>query len=106
MTAPMNEHTEGNRLKNPPTIFSLGGQSKPPYLQCNASHSITRNSNNERRDWADISDTKVYISDNCCRLGAEIIEALECKNRWMKAGIWLARGRQRGGTASSISLVI
>ena len=31
---------------------------------------------------------KQYISDNRSKLGAGIIEAMECENRWTKAGIW------------------
>jgi hypothetical protein len=32
-----------------------------------------------------VSDTKHIISDTRYRLGPDIIDALECQNRWMKA---------------------
>jgi len=33
------------------------------------------------------SDTQYYLSQQRCRMGAAVLEALECENRWMKAGI-------------------
>ena len=33
------------------------------------------------------SDTKLTISDNRCRLRAQIIEAIEYEGRWMRAGL-------------------
>lgn len=36
------------------------------------------------------SETGQYISDNRYSLGADIVEALECNNRWIKAGICLS----------------
>jgi hypothetical protein len=29
----------------------------------------------------------LYISDSRCRLGAGVVEALECENRWVRADI-------------------
>ena len=38
------------------------------------------------------SGTKLTISDNHCRLGAPIIEAIECVGRWMRAGLGASVG--------------
>src|SRR5271156_4171809 len=33
------------------------------------------------------SDTQIYLSQRRRRMGADVLEALECENRWIKAGI-------------------
>lgn len=33
------------------------------------------------------SDTSIYLSSRRARMGSELLEALECENKWMKAGI-------------------
>jgi hypothetical protein len=82
------EYINGQRLKHPPeNLFHWWAQqSDIPSMQQMAYDllSIPAMSSETERIF---SDSKLYLSPQRCRMGAELLEALECENKWIKAGI-------------------
>jgi hAT family C-terminal dimerisation region len=49
------------------------------------------------------SNTQIFLSRRQRRMGADVLAALECENRWIKAGIWLAQRYRQGIDASELA---
>jgi hypothetical protein len=88
LTDQYDEYAKGNRLRNKPeNVFKWwDSQTDYPDLRQMAFDylSIPAMSSECERVF---SGTKHTISDTRCRLGADIIEAIECEGRWIRAGI-------------------
>ena len=88
LTDQYEEYAKGNRLRNKPeNVFKWwDSQTDYPDLRQMAFDylSIPAMSSECERVF---SGTKHTISDTRCRLGADIIEAIECEGRWIRAGI-------------------
>ena len=90
VTDEFHEYTEAPRLKaKPPHLYKWwGDQDHIPSMQQFAFDllSIPAMSAENGRVF---SETKYYIGGRCYRLGADIVEALECENMWMNCSVAL-----------------
>jgi hypothetical protein len=82
------EYAKGNRLRNKPeNVFKWwDSQTDYPSLRQMAFDCLSIPAMPSECEQV-FSGTKHTISGARCRLGANIIEAIQCKGRWMQAGI-------------------
>jgi hypothetical protein len=82
------DYTEGRRFTKPTSVLYnwWAAQSHIPSMQQFAYDHLSIPAMSAETERV-FSDTKHMISDTRYRLGPDIIEALECQNRWMKAEI-------------------